>query len=200
MTTRRETVRALAGFAALPFFRTLSVGDLWEIGRRAHHDAERACSASGSVAPRALSRDEYAIVTQASERIIPRTSTPGATDAGVADFIDVMLADWYNDVEVRRFKSGLAELDARSRIQLGRGFAGLTGPEQVALLETLDGEVSALRQSKTADADDHWFAMLKHLTVWGYYTSRPGIEQELKRELIPGRYDGAARYNANAGN
>jgi hypothetical protein len=36
--------------------------------------------------------------------------------------------------------------------------------------------------------------MLKHLTVWGYYTSRPGIVEELRVDLIPGRYDGNAKY------
>ena len=44
------------------------------------------------------------------------------------------------------------------------------------------------------EADDHWFAMLKHLTVWGYYTSRVGIEKELRVNLMPGRYDGNAAY------
>jgi hypothetical protein len=195
MTTRRETVRAIASIAALPFFNKLGVVDLLEVGRRAHAQAELRRPA----VPRALSKAEYDIVTEAAERIIPRTATPGATDARVADFIDVMLADWYDDPERGRFKAGLAELDARARALSGRSFVQTDEKQQIALLETLDQEFQAARQS-TASANDHWFATLKHLTVWGYYTSRPGIEQELKRELIPGRYDGAARYNANAGN
>ena len=74
------------------------------------------------------------MVSQAAERIIPRTTTPGATDARVADFIDVMLADWYNDSDRTRFKTGLSELDVAARKLTGRGFARATEPHQTELL------------------------------------------------------------------
>lgn len=192
-TSRRDAVRALAGFAALPFFESLGVEELFNVGRRAHALAERRRSAC-SAPPRALTAAEYEIVSHAAERIIPRTNTPGATDARVADFIDVMLADWYNDSERARFKAGLSELDAQARSRAGRAFTQATETQQTDLLQTLDRELTSRRQSKLADADDHWFAMLKHLAIWGYYTSRPGIEKELRVQLMPGRYDGNAPY------
>lgn len=190
MTSRRDAVRSLAGFAALPFLETLGVEEMLEVGRRAHALAD-----GRRLAPsRALSAAEYEIVSQAAERIIPRTATPGATDARVADFIDVMLADWYNDKDRTRFKTGLTELDVAARNLTGLAFARAKEPQQTELLKTLDRELDVRRQSGEADADDHWFAMLKHLTVWGYYTSRVGIEKELRMNLMPGRYDGNAPY------
>ena len=54
--------------------------------------------------------------------------------------------------------------------------------------------MSARRDAKDAGADEHGFAMLKHITIWGNYTSRPGIVEELRVQLVPGRYDGNARY------
>ena len=70
----------------------------------------RSPTVEGRRAPsRALTAAEYEMVSQAAERIIPRTTTPGATDARVADFIHVMLADWYNDSDRTRFKTGLSE-------------------------------------------------------------------------------------------
>lgn len=190
MTSRRDAVRSLAGFAALPFMGTAD--ELIEVGRRAHSLA--ALRQSGEASPRALTAGEYDIVSQAAERIIPRTATSGATDARVADFIDVMLADWYNASHRERFKTGLRELDGRARNLASRVFVKCTEPQQTELLETLDRELQVRRQSGLAGADDHWFGMLKYLTVWGYYTSRPGIEKELRVELIPGRYDGKAPY------
>lgn len=189
MTTRREAVRALAGIAALPFFGNLGISELTEIGRRTHEMV-----GGGLAAPRALTAAEYAIVRDAAERIIPRTDTPGATDARVADFIDVMLADWYDAIETARFKSALGDLDARARTLSGKGFVESSGNQQTELLANLDTEFQAARMN--GSAGDDWFGMLKHLTVWGYYTSEIGIAQELRVKLIPGYYDGNAQYPA----
>jgi hypothetical protein len=197
MTSRRATLRALGSIAALQFFETLGVEELVAVGRRAHALAESRRGAATGSSPRALTPAQYEMVVHAAERIIPRTDTPGATDAGLADFIDVMLADWYSGAERDRFTTGLSELDARARTLAGAGgrtFAQSTERQQVAVLEALDRELHIRRQSGAAGASDHWFAMLKHLTVWGYYTSRPGIVEELRVELIPGRYDGNAKY------
>ena len=193
MTSRRDAVRSLAGIAALPFFGSLGVDELFNVGRRAHTLADLRRSGEFQAPLRALTAAEYAVVSQAAERIIPRTTTPGAIDARVADFIDVMLADWYTDSDCLRFKTGLGELDTRARSLAGRAFAQATEPQQTELLETLDRELD-VRRPALANADNHWFAMLKHLTVWGYYTSRPGIEKELRLQIMPGRYDGNAPY------
>ncbi|MDQ3674736.1 MAG: gluconate 2-dehydrogenase subunit 3 family protein [Gemmatimonadota bacterium] len=190
MTSRRDAVRALAGIAALPLFGTLGAQELVEVGRRAHALAEL----RDPGAPRALTAAEYDIVSRAAERIIPRTATPGATEARVADFIEVMLADWYDAADRERFKTGLRELDSRARNLAGLAFAKSSERQQTQLLETLDRELHERRRARQPGADDHWFAMLKHLTIWGYYTSRPGIVEELRVQLVPGRYDGNARY------
>lgn len=189
VTTRREAVRALAGIAALPFFGNLGVTELTEIGQRTHEKV------GGALPPtRALTTAEYAMVRDAAERIIPRTDTPGATDARVADFIDVMLADWYDATETARFKAGLADLDARARTLSGKGFVESSAKQQTELLENLD---TAFQTARTNGyAGDDWFGMLKHLAVWGYYTSEVGIAQELRVKLIPGYYDGNAQYRA----
>lgn len=194
MTSRRQALRALSGIASLPLFGPLGLEELAEVGRRAHTLAELRRSSAPAAPPRALTPAQYDIVAQAVERIIPRTATPGATDARVADFVDVMLADWYGAAERERFIAGVGDLDARARNLAGRAFVQTTAPQQTALLEALDREVHGLRQSAAAGADGHWFAMLKHLTIWGYYTSRPGIVEELRVQLTPGRYDGNARY------
>jgi hypothetical protein len=184
LTTRRDAIRALAAIAALPLVERLSATELDDIWRRAHTLAE----------PRALTKPEYQIVVSAAERIIPRTTTPGATDARVADFIDVMLADWYDPPDRARFKAGLRELDQSAVKVTSHVFVLAEERQQIGLLETLDRELSVRRQAKEEGTDNHWFAMLKHLTIWGYYTSRPGIIEELRVQLVPGRYDGNAGY------
>ena len=80
-------------------------------------------------APRTLSAHEYATVKTMAEMIIPRTDTPGAADVGVAEFIDLILSEWYDEVERRRFLAGLADVDARSRARFAKDFVDCSSPE-----------------------------------------------------------------------
>jgi Gluconate 2-dehydrogenase subunit 3 len=126
---------------------------------------------------RVLSSHQDAIVIAASERIIPATDTPGAAGVQVDRFIDMMLAEWYTPAEQQRFLAGLAELDEQR-------FLELTTAQQIAIIERLDSEAS----------EGHWFAMLKYLTIWGYYTTEVAQTRELGNWPLPWRYDGNAPY------
>jgi hypothetical protein len=116
----------------------------------------------------------------------------------VPGFIDAMLADWYTPSERDRFLAGLRELDARAEQVQRRRFALCSEERQTALLADLDRDV-ATRQSGAAGAaparestDEHWFAMLKFLTVWGYCTSEVVMTDALHTYPLPGRFDGCA--------
>lgn len=192
---RRRALQVLGSLAALPALDVvtrrglLSAADLAELGARAHATAQR------TAAPRVLSPEQYQSVVTAAEIIIPRTSTPGATDANVADFIDVMLADWYAPEDRDRFLAGLAALDARADASCGGAFLTCSDAQRLALLTDIDHEVATLRETDARAANEHWFGMLKFLTVWGFYTSRVGIVEELQQDLLPGYYDGDVPYH-----
>ena len=178
MLSRRELLTTLASAGGIAVITGATPGWILDLGRRIH-EAQRTA--------RGLTPEELRTVAAAAERIIPRTDTPGATDARVAEFIDVIVADWYSAAERDRFLAGIGTLVAS-------GFASRTEPEQIARLTQLDGEVAELRRSNARAADEHWFGMLKFLTVWGFYTSRVGMIDELKVQLHGGRYDGNAPY------
>lgn len=183
---RRELLRWLAASAGLGSLEGLAPRDLLALGRKTH--ARAATAGAG-----ALDAPARAIVTAAAERIIPAGETPGATDVGVAAFVDHLLADWYPSSERDRFLAGLREVDVRSRSRCGRAFVGCSGDEQAAVLAELDEEVAALRRTgHPAEADRHWFAMLKFLTVWGYCTSEAAARRTLGVYPPPWRYDGCA--------
>ena len=42
--------------------------------------------------------------------------------------------------------------------------------------------------------DPHYFGMMKQLTLWGYFTSKPGATQALRYIAVPGRYEGCIPY------
>jgi Gluconate 2-dehydrogenase subunit 3 len=130
-------------------------------------------------APRVLSERQQATVNAAAQCIIPATHTPGAGDVHVEQFVDLMLADWYTPTDRTRLLMGLAALD---------GFLDATPDRQTAILVALDTEA--------AGKPEHWFSMLKYLTIWGYYTSEVAQTSELGLWPLPWRYDGSASYNA----
>ena len=78
---------------------------------------------------------EYAMVERLADIIIPSDGTPGAKEAGVAEFIDFMVA---NDPEVQYgFRMGLAWLNAHAEQTGGKRFVELTPAQQTSLLEPL---------------------------------------------------------------
>lgn len=182
-----QLIGALAGVPALPVLGRFSESELLALGVRIHEGLE-----GGPHEPRALTPAQYKEVEVAAEQIIPRTHTPGATDARVADFIDTMLAEWYTPPERERFIAGLVDLDGRAVRAHGRAFADISSSARVALLTAIDDEVTTLRRGNVQAGNEHWFATLKFLTVWGYYTSRVGMTEELRTNVMPGRYDGDA--------
>lgn len=170
---RRELIQWLVATAGLHSLDTLASSDLLALGRDVHQRA----------ASRTLSSRDARTVAAACERILP--------GADVSAFIDKMLADWHTPEERRRFLAGLPELDTRSRARGGGVFADSSADDQVAVLTALDDEVTALRASRGAAANQHWFAMLKYLTVYGWCTSEAGM-RELGLYPMAGRYDGCA--------
>lgn len=176
---RRALIQWLVATAGLTCLDSLASEDLLALGRDVHRRA-----ASRNPALRALSPHAERTIAAAADGIIP--------DAGVAPFIDKMLADWYTPAERGRFLAGLPVLDTRCRARAGRAFVDCAVPDQVAVLTALDDEVTALRASQgAAAANQHWFAMLKYLTIYGYCTSEAGM-RALGLYPLPGRYDGCA--------
>ena len=183
---RRELIGWMVATGGLAAFNRLSADDLVALGREVH----------AAPAPRALDARAATTVAIVVSHIIPATDTPGAVEAGVPAFITHMLEQWYPPADRDRFLAGLATLDGLSRARTSREFASADAAGQMAVLQQLDDEVTALRQANVAQANAHWFAMLKYLTVWGYCTSEVGMRQVLHSWPAPMRYDGNARVDA----
>ncbi|MGH2417665.1 MAG: gluconate 2-dehydrogenase subunit 3 family protein, partial [Candidatus Limnocylindria bacterium] len=115
---RRELLRVLGAAATLPALGALTLEELLGAGAALH--ARRRLS--GPLSFQALTPHEAATVTAIAEAIIPATDTPGATDAGVPEFIDLIVGEWYYDDERAAFLAGLREVDARSRMAHGADF------------------------------------------------------------------------------
>jgi gluconate 2-dehydrogenase gamma chain len=190
---RRDLLQLVMSTGALATLQQLSLDDVAAFGEQVH----RAAAPLANTTDRqrvwaALTAAQARTVQVMAEDIIPRTSTPGATDANVTAFIDRMLADWYAPAERDVVLQGLPQLDIRALAERGTSYVALPAARRVALLEALDGEVTALRRTNGAAANAHWFSTLKYLTVFGYCTSEPGMSKHLDAWPLTGRYDGNA--------
>ena len=95
------------------------------------------CQPTGSL--RTLSTAQHDMLAVMTEHIIPTTDTPGAREAGVADYIDAMLTDFYSDELRTQFLAGLEAADDRAREQFGASFMSCPSEHQFELLDAMDG-------------------------------------------------------------
>lgn len=138
--------------------------------------------------PTALTADEARLVDVVAELIIPKTDTPGAREAGVPQFVDRALADYYNKAQADRLRAGLARMDADARAAHGDVFVALTPQQQVDLLSGYDREAAAVQGQ--AAGEPHFFPLLEDLVTVGYFTSEPGATVALRYDPVPGAYHG----------
>lgn len=135
-----------------------------------------------------FSVNERLLLTALAETIIPATDTPGAREAGVADFIEVMVGQTFSDPDQSAFKSSLSAIDVLTRQYYGSDYASLAKSSQVSLLSDLaNGRTKCARLDAIALRD--FFHLLKELTVIAYYTSEIGASMELAYLHLPGRHD-----------
>ena len=131
---------------------------------------------TGANGPRTLTDGRDELVATLAELIIPRTDTPGARDAGVHEFADNMLTDWYEAEETNRFLEGLREVE---RLAGARAFVELDPEEQVEILTRMEEQAEAWRATGSP-GDPPFFVTIKSLTLFGYYTSEVGATLELR--------------------
>ena len=163
--TRRDALRIAAGALALPALFT--------------REALAAPAASTASAPRFLTREEFAVLDELTELIIPADGhSPGARAAKVAGYIDGRLAEAFlpaeQDVQ-QRWRDGLRRVDALSKDMNGAAFLAVTPEQRTAVLTRI-----AANERDPKTADEQFFRELKAATVRGYYTSEIGIHQEMQ--------------------
>jgi Gluconate 2-dehydrogenase subunit 3 len=192
---RREAIRFLATGAALPLAPAKMLAMLRE--------ARAVVAALAS--PRTLNPHQYETVKTIAEMILPRTDTPGATDVGAGDFIDLILTEWCSNEERTRFLSGIGDVDSRAQSLFGKDFVSCSPIQQADILTAL-GEKMVEELPRAAGPEWHgdwasrhgesFYTMLRRLTLTAYFTSEAGATEALHYEIIPATHNGCAEEQA----
>lgn len=110
-----------------------------------------------------FSKNEYATITALTERIIPTDDTPGAREAGVAEFIDLLM--FFDRTEVQEgMRQVVNDTDSVAYELHDTSFAKLTAVQQ-------DGVITRMMTEKKKSFD-----LIRNYTVMGYFNSKVGME------------------------
>ncbi|GAB5449833.1 MAG: gluconate 2-dehydrogenase subunit 3 family protein [Halioglobus sp.] len=136
------------------------------------------------------------IIAAMAEVVIPRTETPGAIDAGVPRFIELMAGDWFNDQERGIFTAGLREMETGIPEKYGKLFFELEASQQLQIMQDLEQQAEDSSWYDFANvqrqfiSDAPFICQVKELTIWGFFTSEVGAKEVLRYEPMPMRFDG----------
>jgi len=148
------------------------------------------CSAKESVpaamapALKFLKADQFAVIAEIAEIMLPKTDTSGAKDAGVPAFIDVVLDAVYDPESKDRFNAGYAEFETAAKAG-GKPFLEQEPAARAAFVKT------SLETALAGDRNPRPFILMtRELALLGYFTSQPGITQNMTYEAVPTVYHG----------
>jgi hypothetical protein len=161
---RRTAIKAIATVVALPW---LSDAGLLAFARLQE--------TNGPSPLKMLSRPQFDALEVLTEAIIPTDErSPGAKQARVADYIDLLLGEVDREVALQ-WMGGLAALDAEAMSRFRSPFSRLRDTQVDAILQTISQNEKSPQTPLEA-----FFKIAKQATIRGYYTSKIGIHEELR--------------------
>ncbi len=141
-----------------------------------------------------LSKEDIAYLDEIAETIIPATDTPGAKAAKVGDFMNIMVTDCYDEKDQKSFIDGMNKINEECKKAHGHAFMSATPEQRKELLTKLDKEAKEYGKSKKPEDPNHYFGLMKQLTLLGFFTSETGATQTLRYKQVPGKYEGCIPY------
>ena len=151
-------------------------------------------SKDAEVAGTVFSADNIAFLDEVAETIFPKTSTPGAKDARVGQYMSVMVTDCYEAKDQEAFRDGMKKINEACDKMHKHGFMKASPEQRKELLVSLDKERTEYQKTKKKEDPNHYFQAFKQLTIMGYFTSKEGREGATNYQPVPGKYQGDIPY------
>ncbi len=146
-----------------------------------------------------LTNEQRSLIAEVAEQIIPKTDTPGAIEAGVPAFVEMMVQDCYREPEQQSFMAGIEQLQQQN-------FLSKSNAEKVEMLKQLEADTKEqmkayqVKQTKMGDNEDKevmksqlkglpFWRLMKELTLLGYFTSEKGLNANFEYVPVPGKFE-----------
>ena len=86
------------------------------------------------------------------------------------------------------------KINEESNKKFDKAFMQITPEQRHELLVQIDNDQKQYAKNKKDNDPNHYFRLMKELTLLGYFTSEIGSTQALRYVESPGRYDGCIPY------
>jgi gluconate 2-dehydrogenase gamma chain len=178
---RRSMLRLLASAPA-------AAGLAWTDAeaQQAHHLAQAAQSAAKAGTPfkaKFFTPHEWETVRVLVDIIMPKDARSGsATDAGVPEFMDFIVAD--QEQRQTAMRGGLAWLDRECERRFDKTFLACSGEQRTAVLDDI---AWPHRATPEFSHGVRFFSSFRDLTATGFWTSKMGMEdlQYIGNKFVP---------------
>ena len=173
---RRESIKRISSFLALATSFTSLAGIL------------EGCSEKKTPiwAPLKLAEKQRDLISALADQIIPPTDTPGASDAGVPVFIEVLLKDVFQLQDARKLLDDLGRFNKNCKTETGHEFLECTSDQKKNWMEVV---------INAAHEDHKIFMQMKDLMIGAYFTSEIGMTQNLNYLPIPGKFEACRKMD-----
>lgn len=132
---------------------------------------------------------------EVGETILPTSeSSPGAKAAKIGEFMKTIVTDCYKAEEQTAFLNGIGQLNDAAKAAKGSAFMKLSPEDKKDFLVQLDKEAGEHDKNREDGTPNHYFSMMKQLTLWGYFSSEIGATQALRYEEVPGKWEACIPY------
>ncbi len=138
-----------------------------------------------------ITGEEEKTLAALTEYIIPKTTTPGATDAGAMPFALTMVDDCATHEEQQKFVAGFKAFNELTKHRYSGSFAKLTTEQKAELLKALES-----KEGLPAEAVA-FYETMKRLTIQSFTSSKYYLTEVRKYEMAPGRYHGCVPVTAS---
>ncbi|MBW3544478.1 MAG: gluconate 2-dehydrogenase subunit 3 family protein [Bacteroidetes bacterium] len=140
-----------------------------------------------------FSDSDVALLDEVGDTIIPETDTPGAKAVGIGSFMAMMVLDTYPEKDQEVFQEGLEKLRSGFEEEYDKSFIEASAEERKQYLTKLNKELEMPHEQKEGEPE-HYFRMIKQLTLLGYFSSEIGSTKALRYIETPGRYEACIPY------
>ena len=173
---RRQWIKTSAGIVGVALLPAPAVSEEVLQSEAKSGSAATSKVAENESSPHFFTPAQHALVEELSETIIPADDhSGGAKAAKVADYIDQVLREGFDENRKALWREGLHLIDAMSLHCHGKSFVNAAAEDRISLLTVLSNHLEM-----TDLPEVRFFIELKRLTVMGYYTSKIGIHDELR--------------------